>query len=112
MTDNQLDKNRTNILKDFLTTGEILHLENLEICLISSRPGVYHVFTFFGPDEKGEKYQKLHKDSISEKKLEEIARTLNIETIKKIFIEGRLLKRQNRLIKENSFNPLEFEGQK
>lgn len=112
MTDKQLDKNRGQILKDFLSTGEILHLDNLEICLISSKSGIYHIFTFFGPDEKGEKYQKLHKDSISEKKLEEIAQTLNIETVKKIYVDGKLLKRQNRLIKENSFNPLEFEGQK
>ena len=110
MTNDQLDKNRLQILKDFLSTGEILHLENLEICITNSSAGLYHIFTFFGPDQKGEKYQKLHKDSITDKKLEEIARTLSIEEVKKIFIESRLLKRHNKLVKTSPFNPMDHEN--
>lgn len=107
MTDSQLNDSRAEILKDYLSTGEILYLDNLEICLSSSKSGIYHVFSFEG---KGPPYQKLHRDSINDLKLEEIARTLSIEEIKKIFVESRLLKRHEKLRKEN-FNPLNFENQ-
>ena len=106
MTDEQIDTSRAKILKDFLLTGETLHLESLEICLVSSTAGLYHVFSFF--DGNGKSFKKLHKDTITDPKLEEIARTLSILELKKIFIDTKLIKRENKLI--SGFNPLDFEN--
>lgn len=111
MTDSELNENRLIIVKEFLETGESLNLsDHVGLTISSSSPGIYHVFS-------NQEFGKLKFEySLSDESLKKLVKTLNIRTIKKIFVEGRILRLRNKYLAENDskspreFNPLDFEN--
>lgn len=103
MTDKDFYLKRLDIVKSFLETGETLNLEDLNLSINSSTPGVYRVFSNQKNGVKKFEY------SISDLKLKELVNTFDIKTIKRIFVEDKLYRLRNKWIVENYFNPLDFE---
>jgi len=107
MTNENLEKNREEIIRKYLDTGTTLNLSNdLGIYISSSTEGIYHVFI------KGENNDLVHQYSIGSADLKKISKVLKINTIKNIYIDSKYLELRNRKIKETVFNPLDFENMK
>ena len=108
MTDKDFDLKRLEITKIFLETGETLNLEDLNLSINSSTPGIYHVFSNQNNGVKKFEY------SISDLKLKELVNTFDIKTIKRFFVYDKLFRLRNKFIarNSNSINPLDFESHK
>lgn len=109
MTDEQLNKNRNEIIKKYFEYFGILNLEDdLGISISCSSPyaNIYHVFSV----KDG---VLTHEYSISDKKLFEISKSLKIETIKRLFVDTRLKSYTQKMIarEANEINPMDFENQ-
>ena len=104
MTDKDFDLKRLEITKIFLETGETLNLEDLNLSINSSTPGIYHVFSNQNNGLKKFEY------SITDLKLLEIVNSLKLDSIKRIFVNDRLYKLRNKWIGKNRFNPMDFEN--
>ena len=106
MTDKELDENRLKITKEFLETGEILNLSgDFDLHINSSTPGIYHVFTNCAAN----KTDLIHQYSMTDKGLLNLVNNLKLETIKRIFVEGRYLRLQGKKVAENIFNDMDHE---
>ncbi len=107
MTNKQLDTNRLTVVKDYLGTGELLNLSgDFELSVSSSTPSIYHVY--FGRADRPK--ELVHQYSMSDIGLKNLVDNLSISTIKRIFIESRVLRLRNRKVLENSINPLDHEN--
>lgn len=111
MTNEELDKNRVKIVKEYLATGEILNLEgDMDICVTCSTPGTYHVFFDHKKEKINNKNKLTHQYSMSNVGLKNLAEALTVNTIKRIYIQSKYIKLRNQ--KQTEFNPLDFENQK
>jgi len=110
MTNDQLDLDRVKIVKEYLATGEILNLSgDLDISISSSTPGIYHVFFDRQTKHINKNNHLTHQYSMSDVGLKNMVDNLEIDTIKRIFVESRILKLRNRKVLENEINPLDLE---
>ncbi len=105
MTDKNLDKNRTKIVKEFLSTGEKLYLSpEFDLVIVSSKNDIYHVYSIKSNGLLTFEY------SITDLKLKELVNSLSIDAIQRIFVDSRILKLQKKYIAENVWNPVDYEN--
>lgn len=109
MTDEQLNKNRNEIVKKYFNFFGILNLEDdLGISISSSRAGIYHVFS-------NKENILTHEYSVGEKELEKIAASLKIHTIKRLFVDAKLKSYTDKLTTKyqrppEAINPMDHEN--
>lgn len=107
MTDKELDENRLKIAQEFLETGEILNLiGDFDLHINSSTPGIYHVYTTCAAN----KTDLIHQYSMTDKGLENLVKNLKLETIKRIFIEGRYLRLRSKKVVQDEWNYMDHEN--
>lgn len=98
MTNQDLDKNRFKIVKDYFKSSIKLDLNNdLDLLIYCSKEGLYHIFM-----------NDIHQYSLSDKGLQKLVKILKIETIKKIYIASKVINLTKKAGQE--FNPLDFEN--